>query len=77
MQSLATSLLSKYTNELLLNGTFVFAAPLFVLWPLSYLDNTWALARNKAEVLGEVIAEQMIELESRRPISLVRLEAGS
>ncbi|KNB44867.1 hypothetical protein JH06_1589 [Blastocystis sp. subtype 4] len=71
IQSLSHSLLSRYINALLLRGTFVFSGTLFVLYPISFLDNTWSVIRQKAEVLGTVIADQFLESKENRPMSLV------
>lgn len=49
----------------------MFTGALFVLYPISLLDNVWSVTRKKAEVLGTVLADQFLEAKDKRPMNLV------
>ena len=50
--------------------------PLWGFDPLSFLDNVWSVAKNKAEIAGKVIAKQLLERGTNRTLSLVGMSVG-
>lgn len=71
MQAATSSLITRSVNSTLLKGTLVTTPAMMVLTPLAYLDNRWAVARNKASSLGVVVAAQIDGVGSSRPVSFV------
>ena len=49
---------------------------LWALVPMSFLDNVWSVAKNKAEIAGKVIAGQLLERGTNRALSLVGMSVG-
>ena len=49
---------------------------LWALVPMSFLDNVWSVAKNKAEIAGTVIAGQLLERGTNRALSLVGMSVG-
>ena len=63
-------------NQILLRGAFVMSPILWALVPMSFLDNVWSVAKNKAEIAGKVIAGQLLERGTNRALSLVGMSVG-
>lgn len=70
MQAAASSLVTRSVNTTLLRGTLA-TTPMMLMAPVAYLDNRWAVARNKAASLGVVVAAQIASVGSTRPVSFV------
>ena len=55
---------------------FVFPAVLLGVAPVTYIDNVWSVAKNKASVTGIVLANEVIKRESCRSLSIVAYSVG-
>lgn len=44
--------------------------------PVSYIDNVWSVAKNKAYIAGIVIANELLARESSRSLCIVAYSVG-
>ena len=64
-------MVSSIAKQSLCKGVFVTPPALMAISPIAFFDNAWAVARNKAETAGVVLAQLLLSRPAPRPLSVV------